>query len=143
MYESGDGYIIICAGNEKTWRSLCGALNLSELPDDSRFENNVARTANVEALAGLLNAALKEKTTAEWIDVLEDAGVPCGPVNNTADIVENEQVKARDMVIGIECPDMGIIYAAGSPIKSSSYALNIKDPAPALGENNDMLDDLI
>ena len=142
MYKSKDGYIIICAGNEKTWTSLCDALKCPELADDPRFIGNVSRTANVEALYGLLNEALKEKTTAEWIDVLEEVGVPCGPVNDVAGIAENEQVKAREMVVGIDCPDMGRVYASGSPIKSSNYSLNIKDPAPALGENNDILDGL-
>ena len=91
---------------------------------------------NHDELRALMNGILKGCTTREWIKVLEDAGVPCGPVNNIADVMEDEQVKARDMIVSIDYPGVGEVKAPGCPIKSREYTIAPKTPAPELGANN-------
>jgi CoA:oxalate CoA-transferase len=88
------------------------------------------------ALFEILSSVLKKKTTAEWIDILDRAGIPCGPVGNVADIIDNEQVRARNMIVSIDYPDIGRVESPGSPIKSASYEVDVTRPAPELGQDN-------
>ena len=136
-YPTKDGNLIICAGNPKNWNDMCDALEREDLRNDERFATNELRTNNREALAELLAQQLKTKTTKEWIAVLEEHQVPCGPVNTVADIVENEQVKARDMIISIDYPGTGEIKSPGCPIKSKEYPVHPDTPAPKLGQHNE------
>ncbi|HML36587.1 MAG TPA: CoA transferase [Bacillota bacterium] len=137
MFPSKDGYIIICIGNEKNWRVLCNEINHPELIDQERFINNDNRTTNHEELYQVLCGILKDKSTAEWIRILDGAGIPCGPVNNVADIMENEQVKERKMIVSVNYPDIGEVKAPGCPIKSKNYLVDPTKPAPELGQDNE------
>lgn len=137
MFPTKDTNIIICAGNDKNFRDLCNALGKPEWLEDPRFTTNNDRTKAHDALRELLVKALAEKTTAEWIAVLDKAGVPCGPVNNVADIAANEQVQERNMIVGIEYPEIGVIKAPGNPIKSGRYETTPCVPAPELGADNE------
>ena len=137
MFPSKDGYIIICIGNEKNWRVLCNEINHPELIDQERFINNDNRTTNHEELYQVLCEILKDKNTAEWIRILDGAGIPCGPVNNVADIMENEQIKERKMIVSVNYPDIGEVKAPGCPIKSKNYLVDPTKPAPELGQDNE------
>ena len=109
----------------------------AELIDDERFNSNDKRNKNHDELRALMVEALKGHTTKEWIGIFEAAGVPCGPVNNIADVMDDEQVKARNMIVSIYYPDMGVVKAPGCPIKSREYEIDPKIPAPDLGANNE------
>ena len=137
MFPTRDTNIIICAGNTKNWQDLCHALERPELIDDVRFGTNDDRTKNHDALREELCRVLVGKTTKEWIAILEQAGVPCGPVNNIADIAENEQVLHRNMIIDIDYPGIGSIKSPGCPIKSGRYDTTPHIPAPDLGADNE------
>ena len=139
MFPSKDGYIIICIGNEKNWNVLCAELSLPELIDDERFFDNDKRTTYHDELYILLSNTLKEKTTKEWILLLEKAGIPCGPVNNMEDIMNNEQINERKMIVSINYPDIGEVKAPGCPIKSKTYEINPHIPAPDLGQDNETI----
>lgn len=136
VYPTADGSIIICAGNTKNWNDLCEALSAPELLGDARFLDNDLRTQNHESLCAHLSAILKTKRTGEWLSLLEAKGIPCGPVNTVADVVQNEQVLSRDMVVSIEYPGIGAIQSPGCPIKSARYATHPSIPAPDLGQHN-------
>jgi CoA:oxalate CoA-transferase len=137
MFPSKDGYIIICIGNEKNWKVLCSEIGHPELISQERFINNDNRTKNHDALYQVLCAILQEKTTTEWIHILESAGIPCGPVNNIADIMNNEQVRQREMIVSVNYPDIGEVKAPGCPIKSRNYLVDPTKPAPELGQDNE------
>lgn len=139
MFPSKDGYIIICIGNEKNWKVLCGEIGHPELVDQEQFINNDKRTKNHDVLYQVLCDILKEKTTAEWIQILDSAGIPCGPVNNIADIMQNEQIREREMIVSVNYPDIGEVKAPGCPIKSRNYLVDPTKPAPELGQDNEAI----
>lgn len=137
MFPTKDTNIIICAGNDKNFRDLSNALGKPEWIEDPRFTTNNDRTKAHDELRELLVEVLASKTTAEWMSILEEAGVPCGPVNNVADIAVNEQVRERNMIVGIEYPEIGEIKSPGNPIKSGRYETTPCIPAPELGADNE------
>lgn len=112
-------------------------MGIPELIDDDRFNSYDKRNKNHDELRTLMVDVLKTHTTKEWISIFENAGVPCGPVNNIADVMEDEQVKARNMIVSIEYPGVGVVKAPGCPIKSREYTIDPKTPAPELGANNE------
>ncbi len=89
--------------------------------DDARFSDNVSRVENVEALKGEIESVLAAQPKAEWLQILEEANVPCSPINNVEDVLNDPQVKARNMVVEIRDPDIGLLRASGNPIKLSAF----------------------
>ncbi|WP_308588853.1 CoA transferase [uncultured Oscillibacter sp.] len=136
MFPTADGNLIICAGNTKNWLSLCDAVGLPELKTDPRFDSNDKRNEHHDALREILVEVLRPRGTKAWLKLFEDAGIPCGPVNNIAHVMEDEQVRARNMIVSIDYPGVGEIQAPGCPIKSREYVIDPRTPAPELGANN-------
>lgn len=128
-----DGHVIIAAGNDALFHKLCAALGLPELAGDPRFASNKARNQNIDALEALIEARLKTATTREWLAILEPAGIPCGPINNVADVLAEPHVAARNMIVETKDPVAGPVHMAGNPIKLSAYDdPHERAPAPAL-----------
>ena len=123
--ETGDGHAVVAAGNDALFAKLCQAIGLPELAGDPRFDSNERRTRNALELKPLLEAALATRTTAEWLEHLGEAGVPCGPVNDIAAVLEDPQIAARNMIVAVEDPSAGTFGLAGNPIKLSG----VDDPA--------------
>jgi len=139
MFKSKDDYIIICIGNEKNWKLLCNEIKRPDLITDERFLNNDKRTLAHDELFEIMTNVLKEKSTKEWITIFDKVGIPCGPVNNIADIMNNEQVREREMIVAVNYPDIGVVEAPGNPIKSKTYEVNPHRPAPELGQDNNAI----
>lgn len=136
MFPTRDGYIVVCAGNQNLWESFCRVIRREDLLADPRFVTNALRTDNQEALAEILRTVLVQKTTAEWLELLEAAGVPCGPVNNVAQVLEDPQVRSRGMVVTINHPKAGPVLVPGCPVKSSQHGTEAAKPSPLLGQHN-------
>jgi len=141
VYPSGDGHLVVAAGNDALFRRLAVALELPSLLDDARFANNESRCQHVEPLREALSARLRERPTAEWIANLEAAGVPCGPLQNISEVLAHPQVRARNMVVGVDDPAFGAAFpVAGNPIKSPAFADPTTRPAaPALDEDRERI----
>jgi CoA:oxalate CoA-transferase len=120
-YRSGDGHIIMAAGNDALFVKLCEALGLDGLADNPLFATNPERMRHVEALKAELEAVLTTDTTEHWLAKLEAAGVPCGPLNTVAHTVSHRQVLARNMVVGIDDAKAGPLKIAGNPIKLPAH----------------------
>ena len=120
-YRSGDGHIIMAAGNDALFVRLCEALDMADLPSNPLFSTNPLRMQHVEALKVELEAVLTTDTTEHWLAKLEAAGVPCGPLNTVAHTVSHRQVLARNMVVGIDDPKAGPLRIAGNPIKMPAH----------------------
>ena len=103
-----------------------------EWVNDPRFDSNPHRTENVEELTVLMNEVLKTRTTKEWIAELEAAGVPCAPINNVAQVMEDPSIIARNMIVEVEHPVAGKLKVPGIPIKLSETPGEILTPAPLL-----------
>ena len=134
-----DGWINVGASNEATWTGLTEALNASELREDERFRTNARRLANLDELVGVLAPNFLERSTDSWLERLEDAGVPAGPVASVGEMLEHPQTRARDMVIEVEHEQLGTVRSLGTPLKmsgSDSRSGEGKRPgAPTLGQH--------
>lgn len=135
-----DGEVVVAAGNDKLFASLCEVVDRPDLAADPRFGSNADRCAHVEALHAELERALAARTTAEWLVRLEAAGIPCGPLNDVAAVVQDPHVQARHMIVPVDDEAVGPLRAAGNPVKYSAFPdLTVRPPAPALDEHRDSL----
>ena len=136
MFHARDGYIAVAAGNNPLFRKLCATIDAGHLIDDPRYATPPSRMDHVEALTADLDAALGKRDRAEWCALLDEAGIPCGPINDVADIMADPQIAARNMIITVDQPGIGAFPSPGNPVKSSIFP----DPAtraaaPALDEH--------
>ena len=104
---------------------------------DARFLNNAGRMANRPALEATLGETLITQPAAHWLSILEDAGVPCGPINDMAQVYSDPQVVARNMVVEVEHPTAGTIRNVGIPVKFSETPGSIRRPPPRFGEHTE------
>jgi CoA:oxalate CoA-transferase len=131
-----DGWIIVAAGNDGLFAKLAAALGRPQLARDPRFARNDDRTRNVEELKGELEALLAARSSAEWLALLEAEGIPCGPIQDVAQVVAHPQVAARNMVVGVDDPVAGRLRVAGNPVKLSGVEDPTgRAPAPELDEH--------
>ena len=136
-FPTRDGWIVIFCNKEKFWEALVQALELGELARDPRFAGFAERLAHKEVLVPILKARFAERTTAEWLARLRGK-VPCAPVNTIAEALEDEQVRAREMIIEVKHPRFGVLHEVASPVKTPGAITN-PAPAPALGQHTDEL----
>lgn len=135
-FETADGEIMIAAGNDRLWAELCTALGRQELIEDERFKTNPLRGENIDEMSNLLNETLRAKPLNEWIKILEEAGIPCAPINTIDKVVSHPQVEAREMIAKVKHPKTGETRIPGCPIKFKSIHIPI-GPAPTLGEHTE------
>ncbi len=139
-FATADNPIIIAAGNNQLFARLCTAIGAPALADDERFKTNDQRNENHTALADEMERTLKTNTAAHWLNLIEQAGVPCGPINNVAQVLADPHVIARNMVVTMQDPDIGEMKLAGNPMKLSAFADSTTRPsAPKLDENGDRI----
>jgi crotonobetainyl-CoA:carnitine CoA-transferase CaiB-like acyl-CoA transferase len=134
-FHAKDGWINIGGANQNNWERIAAALGHPEWKDDPRYRTNDDRMANLAALVEAMDRVLSTKTRAEWLRILDDAGVPAGPVNDIGEALSSEQVLARGMVVEVEHPANGRYRALGCPIHFSKTPAAIRHPAPLLGEH--------
>ncbi|MEZ5817436.1 MAG: CaiB/BaiF CoA-transferase family protein [Hyphomicrobiaceae bacterium] len=132
-----DGAIILACGNDNLFNKLCDLLGQPALKTDARFATNAARVENRDALDPILDELMQKKTTAEWVEALEGAGVPCGPINNIQEVFENPQVVARGLKVDIPHPTAGTVSLVRSPMRFSETPVEYKTPPPLLGQHTD------
>ncbi len=121
-YRAADGYLIVAAGNEGLFSKLCHCIDAPALLQDPRFTSNDLRTRNHEELRLEFERVFAAGTVAHWLARLEAAGVPCGPLNNVEQALNDPQVLARNMVVSAQDPVAGELKMAGNPIKLSGFA---------------------
>ncbi len=137
-FATADSHIIIAAGNDALFRKLAAALVRPDIADNASFASNALRARNVEELTGALESALCTATTAHWLDVLTEAGIPCGPINDVQQVLNDPQVLARNMVVRVNDPDVGELKMAGNPIKMSAFAdPTARGPVPDLDSDRE------
>lgn len=145
-FQTADGYIVVALGfgEENQWQLFCGFLGLPELIDDARFDTGPKRTARVDELEGILTAALRTRTTSEWLEDLLSVGIPCGPLNTIPQMVTDEQVRYREMIREVTHPTAGTIPIANTPLRMSRSDSGIKGPPPSFGQDTlDVLGELL
>jgi CoA:oxalate CoA-transferase len=132
-FRTQDGLLIIAAGNDGLFVKLVKALGLPALAEAPRFKTNDLRSQNAEALAPALEAVLETQPRAHWVEVLEAAGVPCGPINTIDQAMAHPQIAARNMLVTVDDPVTGTLTVSGNPLKLSGFEdPKTRDPAPDL-----------
>jgi len=112
--------------------------------DDQRFSNGWLRLQNYEVLEPVLSDAMRARTTREWVEELEQVGIPCGPVNTVAQVADDPQIAARDMIIDVHHPGEGGFKVVNTPFKFSRTPYNVERASPDLGEHTqDILTQLL
>lgn len=134
-FPTRDGWIAVGAANQRNWERLATVMDRIDLMQDARFATNVLRLENLPPLVDALTATFQTRTTAEWLKILENAGVPAGPVLNMEQVYQYPQVQARQMELIIEHPKAGPVHAIGMPVKYSKSPGQVFRPAPILGQH--------
>jgi len=119
VYTTHDGYLVIAAGNDHLFALMAKAMARPDLLDNPDYKTNNLRRAHVDQLEADMERTLRKRTTREWLEILNAAGVPCGPINSVADVTKDPQVAARHMIVSIADPVIGTLQVAGNPIKMS------------------------
>ena len=138
-FQTSDGWMIVAAGNDSQYRKFVQAGGEPDLATDPRFLTNPQRVKERPTLVPLLSAMTKKKTKQEWILLLEEAGVPCGPINDLSEVFDNEQVIARQIKQTIDHPSAGKVDLVASPMRLSKTPASIRTAPPTLGQHTNSI----
>ncbi|HDR9762661.1 TPA: CaiB/BaiF CoA transferase family protein [Burkholderia cepacia] len=143
-FQTSDGWIIVAVGNDGQFRKFVEAGGRPELADDERFATNPSRVRHRDTLVPILAEMVKARGKADWIDVLEAAGVPCGPINDLDEVFDNEQVVARGMQVSLPHPSGADAKLVRNPIRMSATPPDARTAPPLLGaQTDDVLRDML
>lgn len=134
-FETSDGWINIGAANQANWLRMLNVLGANHLAEDSRFADNAGRRTCLGELTEALTPLFRRQSTEHWLQAMEQAGVPAGPVLSTGEVLNDPQVQARDMVVEVEHSRLGRIKTMGAPVKLSATPPSVRRGAPVLGEH--------
>jgi crotonobetainyl-CoA:carnitine CoA-transferase CaiB-like acyl-CoA transferase len=132
-----DGYITLAAANDRLFSRLCELLNQPGWPSDPEYADDTARVRNRSKLAAAIERVTITRPRQHWLDLLDANGIPCGPINDYAQVFADPQIVARGMAVDVEHPTLGSIRTLGSPIKMSVTPLVVGRRAPLLGEHTE------
>lgn len=136
-FPTADGDFILTVGNDGQFRKFAEVAGQPQWADDPRFATNKLRVANRAELIPLIRQATVFKTTAQWVSELEQAGVPCGPINDLAQMFQDPQVLARGLAVSIAHPLAGSVPQVASPIRLSETPVEYRQAPPLLGEHTE------
>ncbi len=136
-FPTSDGWMIVAVGNDSQFRHFVKVGGEEHLADNPRFSENPLRVQHRAELVPLLEAMTRKKTKAQWISLLDEIGVPCGPINNMKEVFANEQVQARKLAISVPHDTAGTIKLVASPIRMSATPTEIRTAPPTLGQHTD------
>ena len=134
-FEAQDGWIVVGGANQRNWLRTLEAIGAPELADDPRFRDNAGRMAHLRELEAEFAERLRTRPAEHWLRVLEEKGVPCGPVNTMLQALSDPQTVARDMVVEVEHTSIGPVKTLGMPVKFSRTPGKVRTGAPLYGEH--------
>ena len=137
VFEVADGHLILAVGNDGQFVKFCDVAGLPDIAKDSRFTRNAERVRHRAILVPLLAAVMKTRKRSDWLAALEAAKVPCGPINNLAEVFADPQVIARGMTVEMPHPLAGSVKLVASPIRFSGTPVTYRRPPPLLGQHTD------
>jgi len=136
-FATADGYLMLAVGNDRQFASFCGVAGRPELAADERYRTNAGRVANRGLLVPEIDRLCRQKTTRQWLDALASVGVPCGSINNLAEVFAEPQVKHRKMRFDLPHPQGGQVPQVRNPVLYSRTTLEYRDPPPLLGQHTE------
>lgn len=134
-FASSDGYVMIAVGNDGLWRRFASVIGRNDLASDERFLTNALRVGNRSVLIPLLEQILVARTTNEWVDALNAAGVPVGPIQTVDQALVDPQILARGMISEMRHPTAGTVNAVNCPIRLTRTPVSVKSAPPLLGQH--------
>ena len=130
-------HIILAVGNDGQYAKFCKVANRIDLCDDPRFIKNADRVRHRAVLVPMLEEVLRTRTKSDWLQALENAKVPCGAINNLAEVFNDPHIRSREMVTTWQHPASGPVELVSSPMKLSETPVRADLPPPLLGEHTD------
>ncbi|XP_068531011.1 succinate--hydroxymethylglutarate CoA-transferase isoform X4 [Anas acuta] len=134
-FKTKDGYIVVGAGNDQQFVTVCKILNLPEVSKDSRYKTNILRVQNRKELIDILSTRFSEKTTSKWLQLFEGSGVPYGPINNMQQVFSDPQVLHNGLLMEMNHPTAGRIVVPGPGVRYSEFAVSHPKPPPLVGQH--------
>ena len=135
VFAASDGHLIVAVGNDSQFKAYCRVIGLTDLSADVRFSTNSNRVINRDALVPLLTDVMRLKARDHWLDALEKAGVPAGPINSIEQVYEDPQVQSRQMKLELPHALAGTAPVGASPLRFSDTPVVYRHAAPILGEH--------
>ncbi len=136
-FETKDGYVIFAVGNQRLWENFIQSLGRPELNQDPRFSSMNERNRHPAELKQIIEQLTRQKTTAQWVEIMEEAGVPCGRIRTLDQVLTDDHAAVREMVVEQDHPTAGKIKLLGNPIKLSATPGAVPLPPPTLGQHTD------
>jgi glutaryl-CoA transferase len=144
VFATSDGHIILAVGNDQQFKNFCRMADCSELAQDPRYATNPKRVENRDQLCTRVAECVAGRTTEQWLTDLEQAGVPCGPINRVDQVFADPQIQARNMAVSLPHPLVDEVPQVGNPINFSRTPIAFENAAPLLGQHNkQVLSDLL
>ncbi|MDQ0338191.1 crotonobetainyl-CoA:carnitine CoA-transferase CaiB-like acyl-CoA transferase [Caldalkalibacillus uzonensis] len=137
LFESADGYFNVAVGNDSLWAKFCQVIGEEELIDHPKYKTNADRVRHREELIPYLQNIFLKRTSKEWVEAFEEAGIPAGPVLKLSEIFTDPHVLAREQLVEVEHPTAGKVKMTGIPVKLSDTPGEIKDHPPLLGQHTE------
>ena len=137
VFEAADGHVVIAVGNDGQFVKFCEVAGCPELSSHPSYARNADRVRNRAAVLAIVEPLVRARPVAFWVERLEAAGVPCGPINNIAQALADPQVAARELRIDLPHPLAGIVPLVANPIKLSATPAGYERPPPTLGQHTD------
>jgi crotonobetainyl-CoA:carnitine CoA-transferase CaiB-like acyl-CoA transferase len=135
-FQTADGWINVGAANQRNWLRFLDVIGAPELNDDPRFASNHDRMQHLKDLEEILNDHLRHETSEVWLERMERAGLPAGPVLDILQMQADPQAHARDMIVEVDHPVAGAVKTLGHPVKFSETPASIRSAAPLLGQHS-------
>ncbi|XP_059840525.1 succinate--hydroxymethylglutarate CoA-transferase isoform X6 [Hypanus sabinus] len=134
-FKTKDGYLVVGAGNDQHFAIVCKILSLPALSEEPRYKTNKLRVQNRGELIDVLSARFSEKTTQEWLQLLEGSGIPYGPINSIQQAFSEPQVKHNDLILEMYHPTAGNIAVPGPAVRFSDFKISNPKPPPLTGQH--------
>ena len=134
-FKAKDKWITVGASNQNTWLNLIDALGRKDLQDNEKFSSNAHRMKNISELIEILKTELEKKTSAEWLAIFDEKGLPCGPIHTVTEMFEDPQTIARKMIVDVKNTKAGSFKAIGMPVKFSDTKVEDTKESPTFGQH--------
>ncbi len=136
-FETADGCIILAVGNDRQFESFCNVSERTELAQNPSYRTNADRVIHRDELIPVIQEIMKTKATGDWVKLLRGANVPCGPVNDIADVFRDPQVQFRETATDLDHPGAGVVTTVANPLRFSELCIHEAAAPPLLGQHTD------
>jgi crotonobetainyl-CoA:carnitine CoA-transferase CaiB-like acyl-CoA transferase len=137
VYATSNGHMVLAVGNDGQFEKLCAVMGRPELATDERFATNAGRVRNLPVLSAIIRESLAQRETATWVELLEAAGVPSGPINTIPDVFKDPQVVHRQMLIELPHPTAGSVPSIASPMRFQEAPISYEKAPPLVGQHSE------